>query len=108
MFPLARRRFSRTKPLRMTFPSVEGGGRKSLSVGARSKDTPRTGPHTVVFWKRKHNTARELRFDILLISSLRPFHRFLRPASQNLSPADTYPLYPEGTEKVLGYRVIIQ
>ena len=43
MFPPARRRFSRTKPLRMTFPPVEGGGRKSLSVGARSKDTPRTG-----------------------------------------------------------------
>ena len=42
MFPPARRRFSRTKPLRMTFPPVEGGGRKSLSVGARSKDTPRT------------------------------------------------------------------
>ena len=44
MFPPARRRFSRTKPLRMTFPPVEGGGRKSLSVGARSKDTPRTDP----------------------------------------------------------------
>ena len=42
MFPPARRRFSRTKPLRMTFPPVEGGGRKSLSVGVRSKDTPRT------------------------------------------------------------------
>ena len=47
MFPPARRRFSRTKPLRMTFPPVEGGGRKSLSVGARSKDTPRTDPSTV-------------------------------------------------------------
>ena len=47
MFPPARRRFSRTKPLRMTFPPVEVGGRKSLSVGARSKDTPRTDPSTV-------------------------------------------------------------
>ena len=40
MFPPARRRFSRTKPLRMTFPPVEGGGRKSLSVGARQQKTP--------------------------------------------------------------------
>ena len=47
MFPPARRRFYRTKPLRMMFPPVEGGGRKSLSVGARSKDTPRTDPSTV-------------------------------------------------------------
>ena len=62
-----------------------------------AKDTLRTGPHTVMFWKRKHNTARELRFDILRISSLRPFHRFLRPATRNLSPADTYPLYQERT-----------
>ena len=62
-----------------------------------AKDTPRTGPSVVMFWKRKHNTARELRFDILRISSLRPFHRFLRPATRNLSPADTYPLYQERT-----------
>ena len=26
-----------------------------------------------------------------------PFHRFLRPAMRNLSPADTYPLYQERT-----------
>ena len=26
-----------------------------------------------------------------------PFHRFLRPATRNLSPADTYPLYQERT-----------
>ena len=57
-----------------------------------AKETLRTGPSVAMFWKRKHNTARELRFDALWTSSLRPFHRFLRPATRNLSPTDTYPL----------------
>ena len=70
---------------------------QSTFVFARSKVRPRTDPHTVMLWKRKHNTARELRFDVLRTSSLRPFHRFLRPATRNLSPADTYPLYQERT-----------
>ena len=45
----------------------------------------------------KTHTARKLRSDVLQTSSLRPFHRFLRPATQNLSPADTSPLYQERT-----------
>ena len=70
-----------------------------------AKDTPWMGPHTVMFWKRKHNTARELGFDSLRISSLRPFHRFLSPATQNWSPADTYPLYQERTSVLRPGRV---
>ena len=48
MFPPARRRFSRTKPLRMTFPPVEGG-RTEIALSGRSpaKDTPRTDLSTV-------------------------------------------------------------
>ena len=45
-------------------------------IVARSKDTPRTVPS---FCRNG------------------PFHRFLRPATRNLSPADTYPLYQERT-----------
>ena len=38
MFPPARRRFSRTKPLRMTFPPVEGadGNRSQWALAAKT------------------------------------------------------------------------
>ena len=53
--------------------------------GARSKHTPRTDPSTP--WMALPSGC-----IALWTSSLPPFHRFLRPTTRNLSPADTYPL----------------
>ena len=61
-----------------------------LDGGARSKHAPRMDPS-------KPWMALPLGVFALCTSSLRPFHRFLRPAKRNLSPADTYPIYQERT-----------